>query len=212
MSSRIVRGEARGAAAPAPWTTVLTPPQQAVRSAAEAASPAADRDLEGQIREAREAGLREGRAEAEQCARSHIEEAEKRLARAAGELATYRARLRREAERDVVLLAIGIAQRILHRQVATDPEALHGLVKASLENLEAREIQRVRVHPDQAAVLEAGLLEIGVPQRLEVIADSGIEPGGLIFETARGNFDASVGTQLDEIKRGFADLAERRSQ
>ena len=70
---------------------------------------------------------------------------------------------------------------------------------------------RVQSGPGSRARSER-LTEIGAPQRLEVIADPGLEPGGLIFETARGSFDASVATQLDEIERGFADLVERRSQ
>ena len=55
----------------------------------------------------------------------------------------------------MVLLAIDIAQRILHRQIATDPEALHGLVKASLENGSSRDSAACACNPDQAAVLEA---------------------------------------------------------
>jgi flagellar assembly protein FliH len=173
---------------------------------------AEDRDIEGRLRQARESGLREGRADAEREAIHRIEDAEKRLARAVAELAGYRARLRREAERDVVLLAIGIAQRILHRQIATDQGALQGLVKSALESLELRELQKVRVHTSQAAALEMALREIGVPAGVEVIADAGLEPGGLVFETVRGSFDASVATQLGEIERGFADLVERRGR
>lgn len=162
------------------------------------------------MRQAHESGQQEGRAAAERSARSRIDDAEKRLARGVTELAAYRARLRRDAERDVVLLAIEIAQRVLHRQISTDQEALHGLVKAALDRMEARDLLRVRVNRDHAAALERALNEIGAPQRVEVIADAGLEPGGMVFETARGSFDASVSTQLDEIQRGFADIVERR--
>ena len=214
MSSKIVRGAARDAATPVPWSAVRTPtPVVRVHPAAPAPSPErGDREVEARIRQAYESGKREGRAEAEVSTQGRIQEAESRLARSVAELAAYRSRLRRDAERDVVLLAIGIARRVLHRQIATDQEALQGLVRAALDNLEAREIVRVRVHSRQAEALEARLREIGVPQRLEVIADPSLEPGGLVFETLHGNFDASVGTQLDEIERGFADLVERRGR
>jgi len=212
MSSRIVRGAARSAATPAPWSTTRPPlPVLMVHpGVADPGTAANDRDMEARVRQAYESGQREGRAEAERSAQSRIQEAENRLARSVAELAGYRACLRRDAERDVVRLAIGIARRVLHRQIASDQDALQGLVRAALDNLEAREIVRVRVHPKQAAALEANLREIGVPQRLEVIADAGLEPGGVIFETLHGSFDASIGTQLDEIERGFADLVERR--
>ena len=44
-------------------------------------------------------------------------------------------------------LALAIARRVLRRELAVDPEALHGLVLAALEKLQGQEICRVRVHP-----------------------------------------------------------------
>lgn len=213
MSSRIVRGDARTAACPAPWSGVTAGPASGCRPETAGTPRREDRDGEVEIllREAREAGQQEGRAAAERSAQGRVDDAEKRLARAVAELAAYRGRLRRDAERDVVLLAVEIAQRVLHRQISTDQEALHGLVKAALDKMEARDLLRVRVSRDQAAVLERTLQAIGVPERVEVIADAGLESGGIVFETARGSVDASVSTQLDEIQRGFADLVERRT-
>ena len=49
-----------------------------------------------------------------------------RLARAIDELAGLRPRLRQEAEADLVQLALAIARRVLRREIAVDPEALHG--------------------------------------------------------------------------------------
>jgi flagellar assembly protein FliH len=40
---------------------------------------------------------------------------------------------------------------------------------------------------------------------VEVIADPSAEPGAVIFETDRGNLDASLESQLKEIERGLAD-------
>jgi flagellar assembly protein FliH len=51
--------------------------------------------------------------------------------------------------------------------------------------------------------------KMGVPHRIEVVADPGLAPGSVVLESERGTLDASVGTQLDEIERGFADLVRR---
>ncbi len=48
-----------------------------------------------------------------------------------------------------------------------------------------------------------------LPQRIEVIADASLAPGGVMLESSRGLLDASVDTQLSEIERGFADLVCR---
>jgi flagellar biosynthesis/type III secretory pathway protein FliH len=44
-----------------------------------------------------------------------------------------------------------------------------------------------------------------------VLADPSRELGTVIFETQRGNLDASVESQLQEIERGLADRLRRHS-
>jgi len=46
---------------------------------------------------------------------------------------------------------------------------------------------------------------------VEVVPDASREPGTLIFETERGNLDASVESQLEEIERGLADRLQNQS-
>jgi flagellar assembly protein FliH len=133
------------------------------------------------------------------------------LGTAAQELAAMRARVRAEAEQGVVNLAIAIARRVLHREIATDPVALLGVVKSAAARLNARELHRLRVSPKDAATIHEHRDRIGLPPGLEIIADPALVPGGAIFETARGELDASVETQIDEIERGLADRMKRRS-
>ncbi len=68
-----------------------------------------------------------------------------KLARSIEELTGLVSRYRREAEQDVVALALAVARRILHRELTVAPEALLGLVKAALDKMEAREVHQVRV-------------------------------------------------------------------
>jgi len=46
---------------------------------------------------------------------------------------------------------------------------------------------------------------------VQVVADGGRESGDVVFETTRGNLDASIGTQLQEIGRGLADRLRSKS-
>jgi flagellar biosynthesis/type III secretory pathway protein FliH len=85
-----------------------------------------------------------------------------------------------------------------------------GLVKAALDQLDLRETHRLRAHPQDAPALEQRLRELGLPARLEIVPDAGLERGAAVFETSRGEMDASMDTQLAEISRGLADLVERR--
>src|SRR5207248_4550222 len=105
--------------------------------------------------EARADGVREGEGAARSRAGAELETALERLARTIEELAAMRSRLRREAEADTVKLAVAIARRVIRRELAVDPEALHGLVLGALEKLQAQEICRVRVHPAQVSAVAA---------------------------------------------------------
>ena len=43
---------------------------------------------------------------------------------------------------------------------------------------------------------------------IQIVVDPGLQLGDVIFETAQGDLDASIDTQLREIERGFADRLE----
>lgn len=163
---------------------------------------------EQRVREARSAGLREGEAAGRSQAAADLHPVIERLTRSIAELGGLRARLRKEAEGDVIKLSLAIARRVLRRELAVDPDALHGLVVAAFEKLQGQESCRVRVHPSQAAAIQGCLAKVSGAS-IEVIPDPSREPGGVIFETRRGNLDASVDTQLQEIERGLTDLLHR---
>jgi flagellar assembly protein FliH len=166
---------------------------------------ASGRRLEDRLREAHAAGLREGEAAGRTSAAAELKPVIDRLAHSIEEMAGFRVRLRREAETDVVRLALAIARRILMRELAIDPEALHGLVLGALEKLQTNEISRVRVHPAHAALLTNALQHLGQTRGIEIVTEPGLAPGTVIFETERGSLDASVQSQLVEIERGLTD-------
>jgi flagellar assembly protein FliH len=109
-----------------------------------------------------------------------------------------------------VKLAIAVARRVLYRELATDPEAILGLVKAAFGKLNARETHRLRVSPADAAVVQEHRSKLQIPPGLEIVPDGSLTPGSAIFETSRGDLDASVETQLAEIDRGLTDALKRR--
>jgi len=126
------------------------------------------------------------------------------------ELAGQGRRLRGEGERDMVKLAVAIARRILRREIALDPEVVLGLVKAAFAKLESRETHRLRVSPSDAALLREHRQSLSLPPAVEIVDDGSLSQGSAIFETARGNLDASIDTQLGEIERGLADIVRSR--
>jgi len=126
------------------------------------------------------------------------------------ELDGMRKNLRAEAEEAAVTLALAVARRVLHREIAADPDAILGLVKAASQKCAARETQRLRVSPRDAETIREQQSRLNLPPGLEIVADANLERGSAIFETSRGDLDASVDTQLTEIERGFVDVLKRR--
>jgi flagellar assembly protein FliH len=220
MSSKVVTPEQNLAVAPMVFRQVgqasEEKPQAEPRASDSAPDYAAEiaqlqRQAEQKAREAHAAGVKEGEAAGRNRAAAELQPVIDRLSRAVEEIALLRPRLRREAETDMVKLSLAIARRILRRELAVDPEALHGLVLAALEKLQGQEICRVKVHPSLAASVTACLRKGPAGAAVEVVADPSAQPGGVVFETGRGNLDASVETQFQEIERGLTDRLRRPS-
>jgi flagellar assembly protein FliH len=170
-----------------------------------------DRQIEARVKSAYQQGQAASEAAANQRATQRLDPVLASLSQLTQELAGARKRFRAEAEEDTVKLAIAIARRVLHRELATDPEAILGLVIAAFQRLNARETHRLRLSPSDAGTLQQYRDRMDLPPGLEILSESSLPAGSAIFETSRGDLDASVDTQLAEIERGFADLIRRRA-
>jgi flagellar assembly protein FliH len=170
-----------------------------------------EQQAQGQIQQAYQQGLQEGEAAGARKATARLDPLVDQFGLILHELAQQKGRVRREAEQDLVKLSLAIARRILYREITLDPEALLGLVKAALDRVDARELHRIRLHAEDYKNLKPYLDTLRLPANVEVAADNRLERGAAVFETGRGNLDASVETQLREIERGFADIVRRQS-
>jgi flagellar assembly protein FliH len=180
---------------------VVRPPTPVARTS--------DAELERIEREAYERGFAEGKALGKEQSAAELAPTMDRLGRSLTSLALLRSRMRKDAEKELLALAIAVARRVMHRELTLDPESIGGLIKVALEKLQAREQCRVRVSPAQEAAVRASLERFSTAHKLEVLTDSSLQCGDLLFETAHGTLDASIEAQLREIERGFADRLQR---
>jgi flagellar assembly protein FliH len=227
MSSRLLTGDEAAACQPMPWSTAGSPaprsaPQQlsspaGARQVAASSQPETPEgmrskiaSLEQSLIQARAAARAEGEAHAKQQAQAELQPVLQKLAASIHECGELRGRLREQAESDLVRLAIAIARRVVGREVQTDPEAITGLVKASLDKLRVQEVLRVRLNPAHKSQVAECLARFGATH-VEVLGDPACEAGAVVFETSRGNLDASVETQLREIERGLTDRFKGRT-
>jgi flagellar assembly protein FliH len=214
MSSKLFRAGDSAAAEALAWQPgrAGSPGMFAQRHADRSGAADAGAEADAQIKAAHQQGRNEAESAANHRAIQKAEPVIAALNRIVQELVGTRKRFRAEAEHDTVQLAIAIARRVLRRELSTDPEAILGVVMAAFQKLTARETHRLRVSPADAAALQEHRSRLELPPALEIVADASLSAGSVVFETSRGELDASVGTQLAEIDRGFADIMRRRGQ
>jgi flagellar assembly protein FliH len=163
-------------------------------------------EAEQRVREALATGKQEGEASARQSLGINVNAEIEKIKQLSKELLACGPALRKQAEGDLVRLAVAIARRILHREIQVDSDALLGLIKAALGKIDQREIHIVRTHPENVELVQRVLEQGRTQKRIEISGDARLGRGALIIETSRGQLDASVETHLEEIERGFADL------
>lgn len=116
-------------------------------------------------------------------------------------------------EADYIGLLRTCVEKILGRELEQSPGAILGVVRnALLDARQQREIT-VRVHPEDAAVLEKSqprLLEVlARANAVDVRRDPGVTRGGCIVATELGTIDASLERQLDALAAAVeAELGE----
>ena len=162
------------------------------------------RQLEANASTAQRTAFEAGRREGEQEGRSAVVPVIEKLSASITDLTAARPEARKRAERDVVELALLIARRILHRELAVDKGALTALVRVILERMARSESWRVTLHPDFATSVQAALPATH-SSRVEIIPDPACAPGTVLFRSQDGTIDASIEAQLEEIGRGLTD-------
>lgn len=159
------------------------------------------------VAQARQQGQQEGRAE---MGAALVKEREQ-IARALGDFAAERTNYYRRVEGEVVQLALAVARKILHREAQLDPHALAGIVRVTIEGMDAGTKVSLHVSPRDAAEWR----HYFVPQMegelgLEVREDAALAVGECRIETALGATEVGFESQLKEIETGLLDLLAER--
>jgi flagellar assembly protein FliH len=109
----------------------------------------------------------------------------------------------RAAEHQVVDLALQIAAKVVEREVENVPDLAVNVIRAALEEMDARTAVRVRVSPDDEELLRrrwSMVVPSGIaPERIELQSDDRVQPGGAIIETTQGQVDAQLDSKMAQL-------------
>jgi len=160
----------------------------------------AEREAERLRQTAREEGRAQGIEEGRQQGWREVEALVARAMAALEDAYQARQAMLESAKADVVRLAVRVAERLIRAQLEVDPEVALRAAEEALAQVRGEPRIIVRCHPRDALVLEAQKLRLAQVasgcHSVEVVEDEGIDPGGVVVETARGEVDGQLCAQL----------------
>lgn len=146
-------------------------------------------------------GYAEGESAGLAAAAARTETVLRQVAACIDELRGLRASVLQRTERQVVLLALAIARRIVRREASLDPELVATMARVALERLAPPAAATIRLHPDDYAAMTYGRRATDAgPQ---VVADPQVPRGGCVVQSDLGIIDVSVDAQIEEVGKAL---------
>lgn len=116
------------------------------------------------------------------------------------------------SEKTILELAVQIAEKIIDTEIKTSEDVFLSIVKKVIK--EAREYREVRlmVHPNnyENILLQKEELQGIFPKETDfyIFPDDEIEETSCIIESSNGRIDASIDSQLNEVKQKLLEILE----
>jgi flagellar biosynthesis/type III secretory pathway protein FliH len=196
-----------GTATPAPWTlAALDAPVPLAETAP--AAPAVD-----PVAEAYALGFAQGRSEGELAERARLAPAVRVAEEALDAINARDLRWTGAAAENVALIAMAVARHLVEHEIDADPTLLDALVGRALASFPVDQPVRVRVHPEDAALLtrlgDARDAAISARSSSDTVwvADPSLARGGCVVEGRERIVDGRIESALERIYRRVAHRA-----
>ena len=154
-------------------------------------------------REAFAKGYEQGERSGNEAAGKRGEAMLRRLTETIAELTALRASMIKQTEAQLVELALAVARRIVHREVALDRNLLIAIVRVALDRLGESAHVTVRLHPEEFEATGAARVAEFTGTDITFVPDARVGRGGCRVESDMGMLDAGVDAQIQEIARAL---------
>ena len=117
----------------------------------------------------------------------------------------------RSLKADIIELVLAVAEKVIAREVRTDRGIVVNVVRAALAEVHDATELRIRVHPEDYALLEPRWQEMlprSVAEQSELLSDELVERGGCAVETRIGYVDSQLKTRLSQIVNAFQGVLD----
>jgi flagellar assembly protein FliH len=148
-------------------------------------------------------GFAQGERSGAEAAGTRGEAMLRRLAETLDELTMLRATMIQQTEAQMVELALAVARRVVHREIALDRSLLLAIARVALERLGESAQITVRLHPEEYEATAAARVAESSATGIVFVADARVGRGGCRVESEMGMVDAGVDAQIQEIARAL---------
>jgi flagellar biosynthesis/type III secretory pathway protein FliH len=160
---------------------------------------------------AHEEGVRGGESHVERLAMQMASQiSERRIQEVAGSVRTLCEELEsatqqwlRQWQHETITLAIAITEKLLARQIESDPTILIDWIEDSVRMVQGQRQLQLKIHPEDAQRLSGALNELVEDMKpsmeIQVTEDVSVGRFGVILQTADSTIDRSMQTQLKRL-------------
>lgn len=157
-------------------------------------------DIEAVKEESYTKGKKDGRAETEK----KLHSATQSLAEALEEISRLHESMLSKSKEDMVRLVMAVSRRVIRSEVEEKEDIVVGMVKKALDAAVASDEYYIRVNPEDLAIVKEHeplfLAAMKGLQNIHFTADENISRGGCVAESRAGDVDATIETQLSEVR------------
>ena len=116
----------------------------------------------------------------------------------------------RDSEKDLLRLAVRLAERIVGREIEKDDKTIIEIISTALQNARQQEKLTVRVNPKDLPTIEKKTerFSSGRIQFIDFVADPRVASSGCLIESEVGTIDARLETQLRVLERALLSQSE----
>ena len=140
---------------------------------------------------------------AAQIAEKRVQEAAQSVKSLCEDLETATQQWLRQWQHETITLAIGISEKILARQIESDPSILISWIEDSVRLIQGQRQIVLRIHPEDAQRLSSALSELVDDMKpsveIQVVEDVAVGKFGVILQTPDTTIDRSLQMQLKRL-------------
>jgi flagellar assembly protein FliH len=152
------------------------------------------------VEEAYARGRQEGLAQAEE----RFGELGRAFAAAVEDIGRLRESILKNSTDDMLRLVLAVARQVVQVEIAGNPQIVLETLKRALKAAVRSDEYHIRLHPQDLALVSEHkpllLASVSGLRNITLEADPGLARGGCLVESNLGQVDASIDSQLEEIR------------